>query len=103
MAACAGHAHSKKDMSGAVRASQKSPSRSKHPGKRLVRVRGEAPALASDVRDLMQIHQREHGRVEHSQHLRYRWEANAAPILPQRHIAAPVEPIFHGPMRTNYL
>jgi hypothetical protein len=51
----------------------------------------------------MQIHQREHDRVEHGQHLRYRWEANAAPILPQRHIAAPVEPIFHGPMRTKHL
>src|SRR3989442_1416428 len=86
-----------------ARASHKSSSRSKHPGECLIRVRGEASALASDVRDLMQIHQEEHDRIEHGQHLRYRWEAHAASILPQRRIAAPVEPIFHGPMCANHL
>ncbi len=35
----------------------------------LIGVRGEAPELASSVRDLMQIHQREHYSVEHRQHL----------------------------------
>jgi len=52
------------------------------PGQGLVGVRGEAPELASNVRDLMQIHQREHHRVEHRQHLSHRWEADAAIILP---------------------
>ncbi len=51
----------------------------------------------------MQIHQREHDRVEHRQHLSHRREAHPTPILPQGHVAAPVEPIFHGPMRANHL
>src|SRR5437667_12803706 len=83
------------------RASQKSPSRSKHPGQGLVRMRSEAATLTSDVVDVMQIHQGEHHRVEHGQHLSYRREADATALLPQRHIAAPVEPIFHQPMRAN--
>ena len=66
-------------------------------------MRGEAPALASDVGNLMQIHQGEHHGVEDSEHLRHRWEADAALILAQGHIAAPVESIFHGPMLANEL
>src|SRR5260221_9373607 len=73
------------------------------PGQGLVRVRGEASELASDVRDLMPIHQREHHGVEHSQHLSHQREADTTTILPQGHIATPVETIFHGPMRANQL
>src|SRR5437868_15529173 len=73
------------------------------PVERLVRVRSETPDLTSDVRDLMQIHQGEHDGVEHREHLGHRREADAAVILPQSYIAAPVEPIFYGPMRTNQL
>src|SRR5205823_5189337 len=35
------------------------------PGQGLLRVRSEAPTLASDIRNVMQIHQGEHHRVEH--------------------------------------
>ena len=66
------------------------------PVERLVRVRGETPDLASDVRDLMQIHQREHHAIEHREHLGHKREADAATILPYGHIAAPVETIFNG-------
>ncbi len=52
------------------------------PGKGLVRVKGEAPNLASDVRDLVQIHQGEHHRVEHGQHLSHWWEADTTTIFP---------------------
>ena len=51
----------------------------------------------------MQIHQGEHDGVEHREHLGHRREADAAVILPQSYIAAPVETIFYGPMRTNQL
>ena len=51
------------------------------PGKGLIRVRGEAPTLASDVRDLMQIHQGEHDGVEDGEHLSHRRQAHAAIIL----------------------
>jgi hypothetical protein len=39
------------------------------PGQSLLRMRGETPTLASHVGNLMQIHQREHHRVEHGEHL----------------------------------
>ena len=52
------------------------------PGQGLVGMRGEAPQLASNVGDVMQIHQREHHRVEYRQHLSHRREAHAAIILP---------------------
>ena len=51
------------------------------PSQGLMWVRGEASALASDVRDLMQIHQGEHDRVEHGEHLSHRRKAHAAIIL----------------------
>jgi TniQ len=52
------------------------------PGQSLVRMRGETPTLASDVGNLMQIHQGEHHRVEHGQHLSQRREAHATIIFP---------------------
>src|SRR5258708_12644782 len=73
------------------------------PSQGLVRMRSEAPTLASDVGNLVQIHQGEHEAIEHGQHLRHLRPAHAAPILAQGGIAAPVEPIFHGPMRPDYL
>ncbi len=73
------------------------------PSQGLVRMRSEAPTLASDVGNLVQIHQGEHEAIEHGQHLRHLRPAHAAPILAQGGIAAPVEPIFHGPMRPDHL
>jgi hypothetical protein len=73
------------------------------PGKSLVRMRGETPTLASDVGNLMQIHQGEHHGVEHGQHLSHQREAHATTIFSQGRIASPVEPIFHGPMLPNQL
>lgn len=67
-----------------IRASQKSHSRSKYPGERLVKVSGEAPDLTSDARDPMHVHQREYHRVKNRKHLGRRWEANTTLILPQR-------------------
>ena len=60
-------------------------------------MRSETPELASDVRDLMQIHQREYDGVEHSKHLGYRREADATVILPQCHITAKVGDDFPRP------
>jgi hypothetical protein len=37
--------------------------------------------LASDVGHLMHVHQGEHHRVEHGQHLSHRWQADATLIL----------------------
>src|SRR5207248_1012345 len=62
--------------------SQQGFSKVEDPVERLVRVRSETPELASDVRDLMQIHQGEHHGVEHRQHLGHRREADTAAILP---------------------
>ena len=56
-----------------------------------MRMRGETPTLAGDVGNLVQIHQREHYRVEHGQHLSHRREAHATPIFSQGGIAAPGE------------
>ena len=73
------------------------------PGKGFVRVRDEASDLASDIGHLMEIHQGEDHGVEHGQHLRHRREADATTILSQRHVAPPVETIFHGPMSASQL
>ena len=62
------------------------------PGQGLVRVRGKAPTLASDMRNLVHIDQGKRDEVSHGQHLRHWREADSAPILPQGGIAAPVEP-----------
>ena len=51
------------------------------PGQGLIGMRGEAPELASDVGNLMQIHQGEHDAVEHGQHLSHRREAHATTIF----------------------
>jgi hypothetical protein len=66
-------------------------------------MRGEASELASDVGHPMPIHQREDDSVEHGEHLSHRREADATPILPQSHIAPPVETIFDRPMGANEL
>jgi hypothetical protein len=68
------------------------------PSQGLVRMRSEAPTLASDVGNLVHIHQGEHEAVEHSQHLGHRRQAHAAPILAQGGIAAEVGADFP---RTN--
>ena len=73
------------------------------PGQGLVRMRGEAPTLASDVLDLVSIHQSQHEAVEHGQHLSHWRQADAAPILAQGRITAPVEPIFDRPMGPDQL
>src|SRR2546425_8309439 len=73
------------------------------PGKGLVRVRGEASDLASDIGHLMEIHQGEDHGVEYGQHLSHRREADATAILSQRHVATPVQTIFHRPMSANQL
>src|SRR2546426_4888207 len=72
-------------------------------GKGLIRVRGEASDLASDIGHLMEIHQGEDHGVEYGQHLSHRREADATAILSQRHVASPVETIFHRPMSANQL
>jgi hypothetical protein len=67
-------------------------------------MRSEAPTLASDVGNLMHIHQGEHEAVEHGQHLGHRRPAHAAPILaPSVASRRKSEPIFHGPMRPDHL
>src|SRR5258708_22145080 len=86
-----------------LRASQKSPSRSKQPSKRLVGVRGEAPDLPSDVRHLMGIHQGEHHGVQDREHLGYRRKVNPTANLPQRDIAPKVGADFHASMITSQL
>jgi len=73
-----------------LRASQKSPSRSKQPSKRHVGVRGEAPDLPSDVRHLMGIHQGEHHGVQDREHLGYRRKVNPTAILSQGDITPKV-------------
>lgn len=80
------------------RASQKSGSRSEQPSESLTRLSGEATQLASDIGDVVQIHQGQHDGIENSQHLGHGIETHATSILAQRDIAAPVEAILHGPM-----
>jgi len=72
-------------------------SKVEHPSQGLVRMRSEAPTLASDVGNLVQIHQGEHEAVEHGQHLRHRRQAHAASILAQGGITAEVGADFPRP------
>ena len=87
----------------ATRASQKSPSRSKQPSKRLMRMRGKAPNLPSNIGDLMGIHQREDDGIEDRQHLSHWREAHPTAVLSQGDITSPVQPIFHAPMIAGQL
>src|SRR5712692_1508537 len=70
------------------------------PSKGLLRIRGKAANLASDVRNLMQIHQGEDQGVEDREHVGHGRKANAAAIFLQEGIAPPMQTIFHGPMPT---
>src|SRR5579859_6636798 len=63
----------------------------------------EATELASDVRNAIEIHQGEDHRVEDRQHFRHWSKTDAAPVLSQRYIAPPVEPIFYGPVGANQM
>ena len=82
----------------AVIAGSQGDSKVEHPSQGLVRMRSEAPALASDVGNLVQIHQGEHEAIEYGQHLGHRRPADAASILAQGGITAKVGADFP---RTN--
>src|SRR5258708_31193816 len=56
----------------------------------------KAPKLACDIGNVMEIHQGQDQRIEHSEHLGDGGNTNAAPIFSQRHITTPVESIFNG-------
>jgi hypothetical protein len=59
-------------------------------------MRRKAPDLASHIGDLMKIHQGKDQGIEHSEHLSHRGNPNPASVLPEGHIAAPVEAILNG-------
>ena len=82
-----------------LRASQKS----KQPDKRFLRMRGKAPDLASDMGNLMEIHQGKDQGIEHSKHLSQRGNADATSVFPKGHVATPVEAMFDRPMIADHL
>ena len=61
-------------------------------------MRSKASDLASDIRNVMQIHQGKDQGVENGEHLGNRGNAHPTPIFSQGHITTPVEAIFHSPM-----
>src|SRR5579875_3460336 len=80
-----------------IRASQKS----EQPSKGLIRMRGKAPELASDIGNLVKIHQGQDKRVEHGKHLSDSRHPYATIVFSQRSVTPPMKTIFHGPMVTN--
>src|SRR5260370_7780401 len=72
-------------------------SKVEHPSQGLVRMRSEAPTLASDVGNLVQIHQGEHEAVEHGHHLRHRRQAHAPSRLPHGRLTPQLPPPIPRP------
>lgn len=67
-----------------------------------MRGRSETPQLASDVRDLMPIHQGEPDGVEPRHHLGPWREANTAALLPEGHLPAKVGDAFPRPKARQF-
>src|SRR5581483_9210064 len=75
--------------------------KSDHPSESLLGMRRKAAKLASDIGDLVKIHQSEHQRIEDSEHLSHCGDPNGTPIFSQGDITTPMKTILHGPMSTN--
>lgn len=73
-----------------VEIEMKAPKPEPHPGEK------RSAGLVSDERSLMKIHRGKHQRVENSEHLGHRRNANAAAVFPQGGVAVPMETIFNG-------
>src|SRR5581483_11590520 len=54
--------------------------KSDHPSESLLGMRRKAAKLASDIGDLVKIHQSEHQRIEDSEHLSHCGDPNGTPI-----------------------